>query len=191
MLGWIYNLLRINRDQQGPLIAISRRIWGTWGGLVRITKPGTFPRRRGRSQPINVQSWYGWHSKNMGFYPPKSSILIGFGVWNHYFHHPFWDTPIFGNIHMIPWAQNARYSHMHCSEFMHTDEISHLQGWLCIIVQSNPSMHSKQFTTGFGVNLTKNAGKVLSISMNVLIRAILWANGGPKKATSWPSPPAT
>ena len=21
-------------------------------------------------------------------------------VWNHYFHHPFWDTPIFGNTHI-------------------------------------------------------------------------------------------
>ena len=28
--------------------------------------------------------------------PPKSSILIGFSIINH----PFWGTPIFGNIHM-------------------------------------------------------------------------------------------
>ena len=27
---------------------------------------------------------------------PKSSILIGFSIINH----PFWGTPIFGNIHM-------------------------------------------------------------------------------------------
>ena len=27
--------------------------------------------------------------------PPKSSILIGFTI--NYFHHPFWDTPIFGS----------------------------------------------------------------------------------------------
>ena len=34
-------------------------------------------------------------SKNRG--TPKSSILIGVF---HYFHHPFWDTPIFGNTQM-------------------------------------------------------------------------------------------
>ena len=33
-------------------------------------------------------------SKNNG--TPKSSILIGFAILNH----PFWGTPIFGNIHM-------------------------------------------------------------------------------------------
>ena len=33
-------------------------------------------------------------SKNNG--TPKSSILIGFSIIDH----PFWDTPIFGNIHM-------------------------------------------------------------------------------------------
>ena len=33
-------------------------------------------------------------SKNNG--TPKSSILIGFSIINH----PFWCTPIFGNIHM-------------------------------------------------------------------------------------------
>ena len=29
---------------------------------------------------------------------PKSSILIGFSIINH----PFWGTPIFGNIQMLP-----------------------------------------------------------------------------------------
>ena len=33
-------------------------------------------------------------SKNNG--TPKSSILIGFSIINH----PFWGTPIFGNIHV-------------------------------------------------------------------------------------------
>ena len=33
-------------------------------------------------------------SKNRG--TPKSSILIGFSIINH----PFWGTPIFGNIHI-------------------------------------------------------------------------------------------
>ena len=34
--------------------------------------------------------------KIVGF-PPKSSILIGVF---HYFHHPFWGIPIFGNTHI-------------------------------------------------------------------------------------------
>ena len=34
-------------------------------------------------------------SKNSG--TPKSSILIGFSIINH----PFWGTPIFGNIHIV------------------------------------------------------------------------------------------
>ena len=37
-------------------------------------------------------------SKNMGK-PPKTSILIGFGT---IINHPFWGTPIFGNIHFYP-----------------------------------------------------------------------------------------
>ena len=32
---------------------------------------------------------------------PKSSILIGVSIINH----PFWGTPIFGNIHMVPYVQ--------------------------------------------------------------------------------------
>ena len=35
-------------------------------------------------------------SKNRGTF--KSSILIGFPIINH----PFWGTPIFGNIHISP-----------------------------------------------------------------------------------------
>ena len=40
-----------------------------------------------------------WVFPKIGVFPPKSSILIGFGVWNHYFHHPFWgeNPPIFGS----------------------------------------------------------------------------------------------
>ena len=36
--------------------------------------------------------------------PPKSSILIRFSIINH----PFWDTPIFGNIHMLKLNQQSR-----------------------------------------------------------------------------------
>ncbi len=41
--------------------------------------------------------YYSGVSKNNG--TPKSSILIGFSIINH----PFWDTPIFGNIHSNQW----------------------------------------------------------------------------------------
>ena len=34
---------------------------------------------------------------------PKSSILIGFSIINH----PFWDTPIFGNTHIIVWIRGS------------------------------------------------------------------------------------
>ena len=33
----------------------------------------------------------------IGVGPPNHPILIGFSIINH----PFWDTPIFGNTHMI------------------------------------------------------------------------------------------
>ena len=38
--------------------------------------------------PTNI-----WGFPKIGFFPPKSSIFIGFSLINH----PFWDTPIFGN----------------------------------------------------------------------------------------------
>ena len=41
-----------------------------------------------------IRSTYMGVSKNNG--TPKSSILIGFSIINH----PFWGTPIFGNIHI-------------------------------------------------------------------------------------------
>ena len=45
-------------------------------------------------------------SKNNG--TPKSSILVGISIINH----PFWGTPIFGNIHLLyiihhPWSSNT------------------------------------------------------------------------------------
>ena len=47
-------------------------------------------------------------SKNRGFLPPKSSHFNR--VWNHYFHHPFWGTTIFGNTHIWidGWAEDAK-----------------------------------------------------------------------------------
>ena len=47
--------------------------------------------------------WFGfltfplWMFPKIVGFPPKSSI---FNTDFHYFHHPFWDTPIFGNILM-------------------------------------------------------------------------------------------
>ena len=37
---------------------------------------------------------------------PKSSILIGFSIINH----PFWDTPIFGNIHIYVYTHVVQSS---------------------------------------------------------------------------------
>ena len=37
---------------------------------------------------------------------PKSSILIGFSIINH----PFWGTPIFGNIHILDVFLNSSYA---------------------------------------------------------------------------------
>ena len=45
-------------------------------------------------------------SENKG--TPKSSILIGFSFLNH----PFWGTPIFGNIHIKPFGRIAATLHM-------------------------------------------------------------------------------
>ena len=50
-------------------------------------------------------------SKNSGTH--KSSILIGFSIINH----PFWGTPIFGNIHIHPGSQ-ADHSNNSCMEFL-------------------------------------------------------------------------
>ena len=43
-------------------------------------------------------------SENSG--TPKSSILNHFNRVFHYFHHPFWGTPIFGNTHMQAFSLN-------------------------------------------------------------------------------------
>ena len=41
---------------------------------------------------------YGCWTENRGGKPPQ---IIQFNKVFHYFHHPFWGTPIFGNIHMV------------------------------------------------------------------------------------------
>ena len=46
-------------------------------------------------QSLFRRGWYVGVSKNS--VTPKSSILIGFSIINH----PFWDTPIFGNTHVV------------------------------------------------------------------------------------------
>ena len=47
-------------------------------------------------------------SKNRG--TPKSSILIGFSITNH----PFWGTPLFGNIHI--WVLILHQNHVQLDE---------------------------------------------------------------------------
>ena len=53
--------------------------------------------------PSILSWWYMDVSKNRG--TPRSSILIGFSIINH----PFWGTPIFGNIHMINLVSTISY----------------------------------------------------------------------------------
>ena len=50
----------------------------------------------------------GMFPKMVGF-PPKSSILIGFSIINH----PFWGTPIFGNIHILL-MEKIPNNHLRC-----------------------------------------------------------------------------
>ena len=45
-------------------------------------------------------------SKNYG--TPKSSILMGFSIINH----PFWGTPIFGNIHIYIYLFQESYTYV-------------------------------------------------------------------------------
>ena len=40
--------------------------------------------------------WLNYMGVSENYGTPKSSILIGFSIINH----PFWGTPIFGNIHI-------------------------------------------------------------------------------------------
>ena len=54
-----------------------------------------------RNGPFLVQPKYMGVSKNRG--TPKSSILKRFSIINH----PFWGTPIFGNIHMALWIRDG------------------------------------------------------------------------------------
>ena len=45
--------------------------------------------------------------------PPKSSILIGFSITNH----PFWGTPVFGNIHEVKIQQRVSCYFVVCAFF--------------------------------------------------------------------------
>ena len=51
----------------------------------------------GCRNPLCGQSMHVGVSEKIGGASPKSSILIGFSIINH----PFWDTPIFGNTHVL------------------------------------------------------------------------------------------
>ena len=69
------------------------------GDWTRSLRPGCFTHgerrlRRWRGRKLVV--WVGCFQKLVGFLP-KSSILIGFSIINH----PFWGTPIFGNIQLV------------------------------------------------------------------------------------------
>ena len=91
--------LRTGSSSQKKLVG-HQEGWGPMGKAC-----GAMASPRPLISCISNEQWlqlnlYWYHmsvSKNMGK-PPKSSILIGCSIINH----PFWGTPIFGNIHMIP-----------------------------------------------------------------------------------------
>ena len=49
-----------------------------------------------------IENWDVGVSKNRC--TPKSSIFMGFSIINH----PFWDTPIFGNTHVLWWGRRRQ-----------------------------------------------------------------------------------
>ena len=59
-------------------------------------KTGDFCNKK-KSMPMKFLKCYMDGTPKIVGFPPKSSILMG-GF--HYFHHPFWGTPIFGNTHI-------------------------------------------------------------------------------------------
>ena len=58
----------------------------------------------GTGNLISMQRKYMGVSKNSG--TPKSSILLGFSIINH----PFWDTPILGNIHIYIYRRQPGFT---------------------------------------------------------------------------------
>ena len=54
--------------------------------------------RQKQQKPLNM-----WVSKNSGVSPQ----IIHFNRVFHYFHHPFWGTSIFGNIHVVKFASDS------------------------------------------------------------------------------------
>ena len=89
-------------------------------------QPGLNFRSSQRANPSNLKDWtlwkatcgprlpicsFGWpwmsrDGSHLGvepkigfFYPPNHPMFKR--VWNHYFHHPIWGTPIFGNTHFM------------------------------------------------------------------------------------------
>ena len=69
-------------------------------GTASSSSNGRTPRISRRVLTKDVQNYDMGVSENYG--TPKSSILIGFSIINH----PFWGTPIFGNIHIPSWETN-------------------------------------------------------------------------------------
>ena len=55
-----------------------------------------------------LESWCGSWTKNRGEKTPPNHPFVH-RVWNHYFHHPFWGTFIFGNSHVSPKCSNPSW----------------------------------------------------------------------------------
>ena len=78
----------------GGLRPLATANWPPGGGRHHRPRGGSHSPRSQGALGSNLGSNTGF-PKIVGF-PPKSSILIRFSIINH----PFWGTPIFGNIHM-------------------------------------------------------------------------------------------
>ena len=78
----------------------------SWKSSPEVSRHGFLPmeQKSMASAELSKKSWSlrfstskRWVFPEIGVFPRKSSILIGFSIINH----PFWDTPIFGNTQMV------------------------------------------------------------------------------------------
>ena len=84
-------------------IAIARK-WTMYFNIYFLLKTGSFSSNRHVSLPEGSPSWklHPFAYCSIWVFPkimvsPNHPILIGFSIINH----PFWGTPIFGNIHIV------------------------------------------------------------------------------------------
>ena len=104
-------------------------------------------------------------SKNSG--TPKSSTLIGFSIINH----PFWGTPIFGNIHIYLEKNSSLYKQ--------------LLGMFRMVFQCMAEFLDETFLTPDAPRLMK-ASSLQIDCLGILVRCFSFQNA-PKKHTRFVS----